>query len=118
MTVLVWTPWMEAVAQLVAAHPDEFARYLHTATVSPYWEGCTTCAPMPPQERTLADLLGHDRLGHHAVDSLGRAGIRTVPALLRGLGTGEVEHVYGLGVVSLQRIRHAVAAMERARSTG
>lgn len=94
------------------AHPQtQCGGHPPTCLTSPLpAERCET-VPWRCTNRTMADLLGHDLLGHRITNILAQAGFTTREAL-ENLEEAELLDMRGLGTHALVRIRHVLGRNE------
>ncbi|MFE5563136.1 hypothetical protein [Streptomyces sp. NPDC056544] len=115
-----WEPEVAAIRQLIAAHPEEFARLLSRAEDEQRRKPpCPQCAYLSTSDLVLADFLGHDVLGHRVLHCLQDSGqIHSVAALRASLddapGLGHLRG-HGLGDGGLERIHAAMHLFDDTR---
>ncbi|MEV6400553.1 hypothetical protein AB0M39_38225 [Streptomyces sp. NPDC051907] len=114
-----WEPEVAAISQLIAAHPEEFARLLSRAEEEQRRKPpCFQCACLSASDLELADFLGHDALGHRVLHCLQDSGqIHSVAALRAylddALGLGRLRG-HGLGDGGLERVHAAMHLIDDA----
>ncbi|WP_129292367.1 hypothetical protein [Streptomyces lydicus] len=116
-----WEVEITAVRRLIAAHRDEFHALLAEAEKSAPVTGpgrpCGTCKRLhldrPGIE--LAARLGHDRIGHRALDALWKAGYRTVRQVRKATGQ-ELGTLEGISDTGIERIRYSLGLHDLVRA--
>lgn len=115
-----WEPEVAAIKQLIAAYPEEYARLLSRAEAEHRRRpSCFDCAYLGPADQELADLLGHDSLGHRVLHRLQDYGeIHNVTALRTALDNAPgLSHLrgHGRGDSGLHRIHTAPHLLDHTR---
>ena len=117
MTYYWWQIEEEAIRALVAAHRTEFGELLsqaeRDAAIAP---PCEQCAFLDIEPHALADLLGHQAMGHRVLRGLLGGGIHSVADLERAAADGmEWLRLPGIGTGGLEHIQHVLrrVAVER-----